>query len=67
MLRVPLGQKLTIAKVLGSMFSDFLLFCNRNTIVIMYLTTLGNRYNLDSKIGTACRVHHSKSLLFYVD
>ncbi len=60
MLHVPLGQKLTIAKVLGSVFSDFLLLCNRNTIVVMYLTTLRNRYNLDSKIGTACRVHHSR-------
>lgn len=60
MLHVPLGQKLTIAKVLGSMFGDFLLLCDGNTIVVMYPTTLRNRYNLDSKIGTACRVHHSR-------
>jgi hypothetical protein len=60
MLHVPLRQKLTIAEVLGSIFSKFLLLCNRNTIGVMYLTTLRNRYNLDSKIGTACRVHHSK-------
>jgi hypothetical protein len=53
MLHVPLGQKLAISKVLGSIFSDFLLLCNRNTIVVMYLATLRNRYNLDSKIGTA--------------
>ncbi len=60
MLHVPLGQKLTIARVLGSMFSGFFLLCDGNTIVVMYRTTLRNRYNLDSKIGTACRVHHGR-------
>ncbi len=40
MLHVPLGQKLTIARVLGSMFSGFFLLCDGNTIVVMYRTTL---------------------------